>query len=140
MQKGTLWFGRPLILAMLAVALNGCVAVIPMAINHFSTPTEHIATAEVSASADKMFSAVVREAEGAGAGMKIANRDDSERRVEISDGVQTATIKVIEEGKSETQIIVAVSGGGREKQEKLSLQIILHLCQESGIECSVRGK
>lgn len=76
MQEKMRWLRSSPILVMLAVALNGCVAAVPILINRLSTLTEHIATAEVSGSAEQIFSALVRDAEGADPGMKIANRDD----------------------------------------------------------------
>ena len=130
---------RMLQASVLALGLSGCVAAIPLIIQHYSTPTEHIATAEVSADADKVFATVVREAEGAGPGMKIVKRDDPKRLIQINDGVQTATIKVIQEPDGETQIIVAATRVDRDAQQELSVRVLLHLCREYGQACRVEG-
>ena len=134
------WFLSLAILVLLAMALNGCFAAIPILINKYSTPSEYIAAAEVPVSAEKVYATVVRDAEGAGHGMKIVKKDDSERLIEINDGVQTATIKVIEESDKATKIIVAASRVKREEQKELSLQVLLHLCNQYGQECTVKGK
>lgn len=130
---------RTILASALALGLGGCVAAIPLIIQHYSTPTEHIATAEVSAAADRVYATVVREAESAGPGMKIVKRDDARRLIEINDGVQTATIKVIEEPDGETQIIVAATRVDRDAQKELSVQVLLHLCREYGQACRVEG-
>lgn len=123
---------------LLLMALPGCVAAIPLAINYFSTPSEYVATAEVTHPAGDVYEKVVREAEGAGAGMRIISRKDAERLLQISDGVQTATIKVIEEGRGETQIIVTASKVERAEEKELAVQVLLHLCDRYGEVCRVR--
>ena len=130
---------RIAVLALATLALSACVAAIPLVIQYYSTPTEQIATAEVAASADKVYATVVKEAEGAGPGMKIVKRDDANRLIEINDGVQTATIKVIQEPDGETQIIVAATRVDRDAQQELSVRVLLHLCREYGQACRVEG-
>jgi hypothetical protein len=139
MPRRMQWFLRSTTLMLLAMACHGCIAAIPMLISYYSTPSEYIATAEVPASADKVYATVVRDTEGAGPGMKIVKRDDGARLIEINDGVQTAMIKVIEERGRETQIIVSASRVEREQQKELALQVLLHVCKAYGEECSIRG-
>ena len=122
---------------LLAIALMGCVAVIPIAIHYYKTSSEYVATAEVNRPSDNVYAAVVKEAEGAGPGMKIIKRDDSNRLIEISDGTQTASIKVIEEEGKETQIVVTASLVEREKQKELALGVLLFLCNKYGEQCKV---
>lgn len=138
MQKRIRWFLSAAIIGLMTIGLMGCIMAVPYAISYFSTPSEYIATAEISHSVDDVYNAVVWEAEGAGPDMKIVKRDDPKRLIEINDGVQTATIKVIEESRGETQIIVTANKTEREKQKELSLQVLLHLCQRYGEECRVR--
>ena len=138
MQKRMKWFFSASLIGLMMIGLMGCVVAIPYAISYFSTPSEYIATAEIDHPADEVYDAVVRDAEGAGPGMKIVKRDDLKRLIEINDGVQTATVKVIEEGRGETQIIVTANKAKREEQEELSLQVLLHLCKRYGKECRVR--
>ena len=139
MPRRIQWFLRSTILMLLAMACHGCIAAIPMLVYYYSTPSEYIATAEVPAPADRVYTTVVRDAEGAGSGMKIVKRDDAARLIEITDGVQTATIKVIEESGRATQIIVSASRVEREQQKELALQDLLHVCKAYGEECSIRG-
>lgn len=129
---------RAALLALSTLALSACVAAIPLVIQYYSTPTERIATAEVAASAERVYATVVREAEGAGPGMKIVRRDDANRLIEINDGVQTATIKVIQEPDGETQIIVAATRVERDSDKELSVRVLLHLCSEYGQACRIQ--
>lgn len=129
---------RATLLALATLALGACVAAIPLVIQYYSTPTEHIATAEVAASAERVYATVVREAEGAGPGMKIVSQDDANRLVEINDGVQTATIKVIQEPDGDTQIIVAATRVERDSDKELSVRVLLHLCSEYGQACRIQ--
>lgn len=116
----------------------GCVAAIPVVISYYRTSSSYVATAEVVRPADQVYAVVVKEAEGAGPGMKIIKRDDSRRLIEISDGTQNASIKVIEEERKESQIVVTASLVERDKQRELALQVLLFLCNKYGRECSVR--
>jgi hypothetical protein len=121
-----------------ATALPGCIVAVPLVINYFSSSSEYIATAEVAHPADNVYAAVVRELEGPELNVTITKRDDAERLLEINDGVQTATVKVIREDRGETQIIVTASKGTSKRQKELALQVLLHLCRQYGEECTVR--
>jgi len=125
---------------LLAIALMGCVAAIPIAIHYYKTTTEYVATAEVTKPAENVYAVMVKEAEGAGPGMKIVKRDDTHRLIEISDGTQSASIKVIEEEGQETQIVVTATLVEREKQKELALGVLLFLCNKYGEQCQVSEK
>lgn len=99
-----------------------------------------MATAEVPYPADKVYATVLQEAEDSGRGMKIVKRDDEHRLIEISDGDQTASIKVIEEKSGESQIVVTADLVEQEKQKELALQVLLFLCNKYGEECRVKEK
>ena len=91
-------------LSILSVILFlGCVAAIPIAVYYYNTDDNYIATAEVRRNADDLWLAILRLAEKrveAGEGkLKILKRDDTERLIEATDGVQTASVKIIPEGK-----------------------------------------
>src|SRR5262245_17540053 len=126
-------------LGVVAFALSACIAAIPLAIYYFSTPSEHVATAEVPHPADDVYARVLREAQARGPAITIAKRDDAKRQLEITDGTQTATIKVIGEADRDTQIIVAANRVGREREEELSLRILLFLCRDYGDNCRVQS-
>ena len=137
MQEKTKWFIGLGITGLLAIALIGCVAAIPIAIHYYKTSTGYVATAEVKQPAKDVYAVMVKEAEGAGPGMKIVKRDDSHRLIEISDGTQSASIKVIEEEGKETQIVVTASLVEREKGKELALGVLLFLCNKYGEQCKV---
>jgi len=138
MQKGMKWFIGLGITGLLATSLMGCILAIPVVISYYKTSSGYVAAAEVKKPADNVYAVVVKEAEGAGPGMKIVKRDDSQRLIEISDGIQTASTKVIEEDNRETEIVVTATLVEREKQKELALQILLFLCNKYGEECRVR--
>lgn len=125
-------------IGLLAVALMGCVAAIPVIIHYYQTSTGYVATAEVKRPEERVYAVVVMEVESAGPGMKIIKRDGSQRLIEISDGTQTASIMVIDEDTRETEIVVTASLVDREKQKELALRVLLFLCNKYGEDCRVR--
>jgi hypothetical protein len=125
--------------ALVALALGGCVVAVPLAIYYFTTPSEHVATAELPHPADGVYATVLREAQARSPALTIARREDAKREIEITDGVQRATVKVIGEATRETQIIVTANRVGRSREEEISLRILLHLCREYGDDCRVQA-
>ncbi|MGE5237474.1 MAG: hypothetical protein ACM3ON_01590 [Chloroflexota bacterium] len=128
------------LVAVMTASLMGCVLAIPAAISYFKGPNTIVAAAEVDVPADEVYKTVLREAERTGPDIKIVKRNDPERLIDITDGVQTATVKVSEEGRKETEIIVVATAVEREKDKELSLRVINHLCAATGETCEIRGK
>jgi hypothetical protein len=75
-----------------------------------------VATADVAVNAEAVYRAVVKEAGARSSTIKIVRRDNPGRLVEITDGVQTASIKVVPLTSEKTGLVVVAdvprSAGG----------------------------
>ncbi len=124
----------------------GCVAAIPIVVYYYNTDDNYIATAEVRKNADDLWLAVLRLAEkraeeGEGK-IKILKRNDTERLLEATDGVQIASVKIIPDGRRKSKIIVTANvpkGEEKEleKEQELAAQIMKNLCEEAKAECKL---
>ena len=124
----------------------GCVAAIPIVVYYYNTDDNYIATAEVRKNADDLWLAVLRLAEkraGEGEGkLKLLKRNDTERLLEATDGVQTGSIKIIPDGSRKSKIIVTADvpkGEEKEldKEQELAARIMKNLCEEAKAECKL---
>ncbi len=127
----------------------GCVAAIPIVVYYYNTDDNYIATAEVRKNADDLWLAVLRLAEkraeeGEGK-IKILKRNDTERLLEATDGVQIASVKIIPDGRRKSKVIVTANvpkGEEKEleKEQELAAQIMKSLCEEAKAECKLVEK
>ena len=134
-----------LVVLLAAISSMACIAAIPVAIYYFKTPDNYVAQADTNQSADEIWAAVVRLAEKrqAEGRAEILERNDKERRLKVTDGVQTAEAKTISlgKGKSRLTVIADVPKGEegeeveREKEEELAARIMKNLCEEAEAAC-----
>ena len=124
----------------------GCVAAIPIVVYYYNTDDNYVATAEVRQNADDLWLAVLRLAEkraGEGEGkLKLLKRNDTERLLEATDGIQTGSIKIIPDGRRKSKIIITADvpkGEEKEldKEQELAAQIMKNLCEEAKAECKL---
>ena len=124
----------------------GCVAAIPIAVYYYNTDDNYVATAEVRRNADDLWLAVVQLVEkraGEGEGqLKLLKRNDKERLIEATNGVQTGSVKIIPDGRRKSKIIVTANhpkGEEKEleKEQELAAQIMKNLCEEAKAECKL---
>ena len=124
----------------------GCVAAIPIAVYYYSTDDNYIATAEVRKNADDLWLAVLRlaekRAEESEGNLKILSRNDTERLLKATDGVQTGSVKIIPDGRRKSKIIITADvprGEDQElkKEQELAARIMKNLCQEAKAECKL---
>ena len=124
----------------------GCVAAIPIVVYYYNTDDNYVAHAEVRKNADDLWLAILRlaerrAAEGEGQ-LEILKRNDSERLIEATDGIQTASVKVIPEGRRKSKIIITADvpkGEEKEldKEKELAARIMKNLCEEAKAECKL---
>ncbi len=124
----------------------GCVAAIPIVVYYYNTDDNYIATAEVRKNADDLWLAVLRlvekRAEEGEGKIKILKRNDTERLLEATDGIQIASVKIIPDGRRKSKIIVTANvpkGEEKEleKEQELAAQIMKNLCEEAKAECKL---
>ncbi|MGD8257776.1 MAG: hypothetical protein PVH56_09410 [Desulfobacterales bacterium] len=134
------------IVLLAVIFFVGCVAAIPIVVYYYNTDDNYVATADVRQNADDLWLAMLRLAEkraGEGEGeLKILKRNDTERLLEATDGVQTGSVKIIPEGRRKSKIIVTadVPKGEEkelEKEQELSARIMKNLCEEAKAECKL---
>ena len=132
-----------------AAFFSGCIAAIPLIVHYAKGENGYVATAEVNKSADELWQSVTqladkRVAEGR---IKIEEKEDSDRMMKITDGIQTAEIKVDpQEGGGSTIIVRADVPREKEqeveekKEEELALRIMKQLCEEAKADCKIVEK
>ena len=134
------------IVLLAVIFFVGCVAAIPIVVYYYNTDDNYVATADVRQNADDLWLAMLRLAEkraGEGEGeLKILKRNDAERLLEATDGVQTGSVKIIPDGRRKSKIIVTadVPKGEEkelEKEQELSARIMKNLCEEAKAECKL---
>lgn len=105
------------------------------------------ATAEMPAPAEKVYNAAVSIAEEKAPKIQIVKKEDESMFLEVTDGVQTASVKVkkgSEEGKSGITVTADLpkeEGQEKEaeetKEKELALRIVNLLCTKLEVECTV---
>ena len=125
------------------ISLVACFAAIPIAIYYYKTSENYVAKADAKESADEIWAAVVRLAEKrkAEGKVKILEKDDRERMMKVTDGVQTAEAKIIPVGKNESKIMITADipkeeKGRKEKEQELAARIMKNLCEEAKASCT----
>jgi hypothetical protein len=134
---------------LFVIIVVGCVAAIPIAVHYSSDDDKHVASAEVGKDADELWLAVVRaaekrEGESEGA-MKILKKDSTARRLEATDGIQTASVEVIPVGKQKSKVIITADtpedkGKEIDKDKELAARIMKALCEEAQAKCELIDK
>lgn len=137
-------------MCMLAVIfMFACVvAAVPLIVKYAKSDKGYVSTVEVPAPADKVYQTAIRETE-ARPNLKILKKDDAERFIEITDGVQKASAKATPIGTDRTELVVVANvpkpeEGGKElekeKEKELSLRVVNVLCDGLGVKCNVIEK
>jgi hypothetical protein len=128
------------------VFLGGCVAAVPVAVYYYKTHQNHVAAAEVRKNADDLWLALLRTVEkrvGENKGqLKILKRVDTERLLEATDGIQTASVKIIPDGKRKSKLVITANvPEGKDKkldrEKELAARIMKTLCEEAEANCKL---
>jgi hypothetical protein len=136
------------LMSMLAVmVMLACIAAVPLVVKYAKSDKGYVSTVEVPAAADKVYQTAIRETE-ARPHLKILKRDDTERFIEITDGVQKASVKAtpISEEKTELVVVAQVpkTEEGKEverkREEELSLRVVNVLCDSLSVKCNIVEK
>ena len=132
-----------LLVFLAAIFLVRCIS-IPVALYYFQTDRSYVAKADARKSADEVWTVVVRlaEEEEAEGRIEILERDDTERLVKSTDGVQTAELKVIPLGKRKSRVTIMadVPKGEeeeREKEKELAIRTMNRLCDKAKAGCTL---
>ena len=97
---------------------------------------------DLGADADAVYRSAIKEAQARASTIKIVKRDDSGRLIEITDGLQTASIKAVPLSGGKTQVVVVAdapnSAGGRDKEQELALRIIRILADSLRVKYEIK--
>ena len=136
-------------LFLIATFFAGCIAAVPVIIYYAAHEDGYVATADVDESADELWQSITeladkRVAEGR---IKILEKEDSDRRLEVTDDVQTAEIKVDPKEGGGSKIIVRADVPDEKdekveekKEEELALRIMKQLCEKAKADCKIVEK
>ena len=140
---------KPLPLLLLAaMLLGGCIAAVPIAIHYYQTEKNYVATATVQDNADAVWQAVLELKDEAETerGIKIVRQDETKRQIKATDGVQTAEIKVLDEGSRNSKIIVMADVPEDDqtkelaKEKELAARIMKNICAKAKADCKLVEK
>jgi hypothetical protein len=128
-----------------AISLTACPAAIPLAIYYYKTHDNYVATAEVKVDAEKVFAAavsLVEKRKEEGKIKDILTKDDSKLFLEVTDGRQKASAKVIPIKSGVSKLVVTADVPDtkemseeleRQKEQELALRIMKNICDELGV-------
>jgi len=135
---------------VLATSAMALIFLAPVILYKASKGKGYEATAQMAVPADTVFAAAVSSAEEKAPKIKIVKKEDENMFLEVTDGVQTASVKVkkaSEEGKSEITVLASVpkeegqeKEAKTEKEKELALRIVELLCNKLEVECTVVNK
>ena len=145
------FYGRMLIVLasmVLAMSAMGLIFLAPVvAYKYMKKDKGYEAIAQMPATAEKVYSTAVSIAEEKAPKIQILKKEDNDMFLEVTDGVQTASVKVKkagEEGKSEITVMASVPKEEgqekemqKEKEKELALRIVELLCTKLEVECTV---
>ncbi len=127
-----------------AIFVASCVAAIPIAIKYAKSANRTTAKAEIPLPAEKVYHTAVDLAKERG--LQIVKEEDDKMYLEISDGVQTGSLKAEAAGADKTRITVIASvpsqegeekAKRKEKEKELTLRVVNRLCERLEVECTV---
>ena len=124
--------------------MMSCVAAIPIAIKYAKTANQTKAKAEIPLPAEKVYRTAVDLAKEKG--FQIVKQEDDKLYLEITDGVQTASLKAEAAGSDKTAITVIGTLPSRqgeekeqrkEKEKELTLRVVDRLCERLNEKCTI---
>ncbi len=133
----------PAILVTVLLTVS-CVAAIPVAIKYAKSASQTTAKAEMPVPADKVYHTAVEMAQEKG--VQIVKREDNKRYLEVTDGVQTGSLKAEAVGADKTEITVMANVPSKkgeekvqrkEKEKELTLRIVNRLCERLEVKCTI---
>ena len=132
---------------VLATSAMGFIFLLPVVYKYAKSDKGYEAQAQMPAPPEKVYSVAVSMAEEKAPEIKIVKKEEKDMYLEVTDGKQTASLKVKkaeEEGKCEITVTASVpKEEGQEKKAKtkkekeLALRIVENLCAKLQVECTV---
>ena len=131
-----------LTLCVAAISMAACIAAIPVAIMYAKKANETVVNADMPAPPEKVYKAAVSLAEEKN--VKIVNKEEDKFYIEVTDGVQTASLKAEAAGadKSKVTIVASISSEEtkeqkQEQRKELALRIVDRVCEKLQVKCTI---
>ena len=128
-----------------ALSMLSCIAAIPIIVMKVKEANETKLTAEMPAPPEKVFSIAVEMAEEKN--IQIIKKEEDKRYLEVTDGVQTASLKAEESGANNSKVTIIASIKTEEDKEKkkaeqqeLAQRIMNRLCERLKVQCTIEQK
>lgn len=127
-----------------ALFITSCVAAIPVAVKYVKSSSQTKAKAEIPLPAAKVYRTAVDLAKRKG--LRIVKREDEKLYLEITDGVQTASLSAVAAGNDKTEITVVATlpfqegeekEQREEKEKELTLRVVDRLCERLAVRCTL---
>ncbi len=132
---------------VLALSSMGLIFMAPiLAYKYMKKDKGYEVIGQMQAAPEKIYNAAVSMAEEKAPKIKIVKKEDDKMFLEVTDGIQTASLKVkkVEEEKSEFTILASVpKEEGQEKEVKkdkekeLAYRLVYMMCTKLDAECSL---
>lgn len=131
-------------MSLMVMTLSACiVAAVPLIIKYAKGNNQTVAKAEMPVPAEKVYRTALSMAEEKG--VQILKREDDRLFTEVTDGIQTASLKAEEVSPEKSEVtIMATLTTEMEKEEKkkhekeLALRIIDRLCERLDVKCTIK--
>ena len=150
LRKNSMYRKVTILVASMVMAsfTMGLVFLAPIAIYKYSKKDKgYEAIVQMPAAPEKVYSTAVSLAQEKAPDIKIVKKEDENMFLEVTDGIQTASItvkKAAEEGKSEFAVIATVpkeEGQEKEvqkdKEKELAHRIVYMMCTKLEVECTL---
>lgn len=95
------------------ISLLSCIAAIPVAVKYFEEQNQTKAKAEMPVAAEKVYRTALSMAEEKN--LQILKKEDEKFYLEVTDGVQTASLKAESAGNDKTEVTVTATLPSKEE-------------------------
>jgi uncharacterized protein len=136
-----------LVSMVFAASAMGLIFMAPVIVYKAVKGKGYEATARMSAAPEKVYAAAVSSAEEKAPKIKIVKKEDENMFLEVTDGIQTASVKIKKaDAEANSEIIVTASlpkeegqkkEAKTEKEKELALRIGKNLCAKLQVQCTV---
>jgi len=128
-------------LALTLVSMQACMLLIPVMIIKYMRSSDHYtATAKIPVAAENVYAAALALANEKG--IQILTKDDAGLRLEVTDGVQKASLKAERRASRSSEVTVTadIPKGKDEKaiEKELALRILSRICDRLGVSYKVK--
>ena len=150
LRKNSIYRKMTILVAFMVMATftMGLIFLAPIAVYKYSKKDKgYEAIVQMPAAPEKVYGAAVSMAQEKAPDIKIVKKEDENMFLEVTDGVQTASVtvkKAAEEGKSDLTILATVpkeEGQEKEvqknKEKELAHRIVYMMCTKLEVECTL---